>query len=87
MIRTRQTSPILKEGMRPAPSTTWLGVGGPRLDYDRVRDRGLARRDGAAAGSHLLKLYRECFYEQVQAAGGTNASDIATAQVATRECE
>jgi hypothetical protein len=29
---------------------------------------------GAAAGCHLLKLYRECFYEQVEAAGGTNAS-------------
>ena len=27
-----------------APSTTWLGVERPRLDYDHVRDRGLARR-------------------------------------------
>jgi len=28
----------------------------------------------ASAGPHILKLYRECFYDQVQAAGGTNAS-------------
>ena len=29
---------------------------------------------GACAGPHLLKLYRECFYDEVMAAGGTNAS-------------
>lgn len=28
----------------------------------------------ACAGPHLLKLYRECFYDEVIASGGTNAS-------------
>ena len=47
-------------GMRPSPSTmsvvvVVVGVGELRLDYERVRDRGLVRRDEEEAPQQWIQ--------------------------------